>query len=70
MTKDLPEDTPIGYHAYYKGCCLYHYPVENVWLFPKDKQDSPKEIKMVVMNPGEDYDDRASNKKPQQGIKK
>lgn len=58
LTKDLPEDTPIYYHAYYKGCCLSAYVSEELWIFPKDG----KLPKAVVINPGEDYDSRRPKK--------
>ena len=59
LTAGLPEDTPIYYHAYYKGCCLNSYVESDFWLYPKG--DGPKEG--IVLNPGEDYDDRRPAKK-------
>lgn len=58
LTKDLPENTPIYYHAYYKGCCLNSYVTEDMWFFPHDK-----ELKTaIVLNPGEEYDGRRPKK--------
>ena len=54
FTKDLPEDTGIAYHAYYKGCCLSPYVLEHAWIY----NDAFKQI--VVINPESDYDDRES----------
>lgn len=60
LTADLPEDTPIFYHAYYKGCCLYAYAEEDLWLYPK----GGRSVLGVVMNPGPDYDDRRPGQQP------
>jgi len=54
LTAHLPEDTPIYYHAYDKGCCLGAYDARLLWLFPKGDAVTTG----VVINPGEDYDPR------------
>ena len=54
LTAHLPEDTPIYYHAYDKGCCLGGYVAEDLWLFPK----GDAQTRGVVINPGEGYDPR------------
>lgn len=54
LTAHLPEDMPIYYHAYDKGCCLGGYVTEDLWLFPKGDAVP----RAVVINPGEDYDHR------------
>ena len=61
LTARLPEDTPIMYHAYYKGCCLTTYTDDDLWIFPKGAT-SMDEVKAVVLNPGEDYDGRRPKK--------
>jgi hypothetical protein len=58
LTDGMPDETPITYNAYDKGCCLSNYTTSDVWLFPKDKQ--PK--KAIVINPATDYDYRQSRK--------
>ena len=57
LTKHLPDNTPIYYHAYDKGCCLNSYILDDLWFYPKDKPAIG-----IVINPGEDYDCRASRK--------
>jgi len=52
-TRDLPDETLLCYHGYYKGCCLKGYRLEDTWTFPKD--GAPKAF---VINPGTDYDPR------------
>jgi len=54
FTKDLPEDSGICYHAYYKGCCLSTFELKRAWIFDKDGYPA------VVINPGTDYDGRWS----------
>ena len=54
LTAHLPEETPLNYHAYDKGCCLSSYIVEDLWLFPKGEEKT----RGIVINPGEDYDGR------------
>lgn len=54
MTAELPEETIITYHAYYKGCCLRQYSTEDVWMFPKGQTPTTA----IVINPGDDYDPR------------
>lgn len=61
MTKDLPEDTPIYYHAYYKGLCLNTYRPDDIWFFPKGAQQNA-DIRGVVLNPGDDHDPRSARK--------
>ena len=56
MTANLPESTPIGYHAYDKGCCISFYETDAVWMFPVGK---PTEA--IIINPGADYDGRRVN---------
>jgi len=51
-TKDMPDDTLIGYHAYYKGCALGVFKKHNCWIYDKNGD------KVVVMNPDIDYDSR------------
>lgn len=58
LTRDLPDDTRLYYHAYYKGCCLSNYQTDDVWLYPKD--GAP--IKGIVLNPADDWDGRAARK--------
>ena len=50
MTKDLPDSTPIMYHAYDNGCC--HALYSHGWNYVDN------ENKCVVLNPGDDFDDR------------
>ncbi len=53
LTAHLPEEAPIYFHAYEKGCCLSNYTESDLWIFPKE--GAPR---AVVINPGEDYDAR------------
>jgi hypothetical protein len=54
LTSHLPDETPLYYHAYDKGCCLGSYSADDLWLFPKGEAL----VRGVVINPGEDYDGR------------
>ncbi len=54
LTKDLPEDSRIYYHSYYKGLGLRSYEIEDSWIYQN---------KNVVINPGEYYDPRKPKKK-------
>lgn len=58
LTAHLPEDAPIYYHAYYKGCGLQSYVEEDLWIFPKGEPPVA-----VVINPGDDYDPRRPKSK-------
>ena len=57
LTQSLPDETDICYYGYNKGCSLFPYQSDDVWLFPKDKPPVA-----VVMNPGSDWDGRAARK--------
>lgn len=54
ITAHIPEETPLYYHAYYKGLCLGSYTDEDIWLFPKGEEN----VRGIVINPGDDYDGR------------
>ena len=54
LTKDMPEDREIMYHSYNEGCSITPYDIEGVWIKEDDNA--------LVMNPGEDYDDRTPEK--------
>lgn len=51
LTKDLPDSAIISYHGYYRGCCWSPY--TDVRLEKRGRE------RFVIMNPNEDYDDRA-----------
>lgn len=52
LTKDLPDAALVGYHAYYKGCCLGSFDMAGTWIHRNDDGI------VVAMNPGDDYDER------------
>ncbi len=61
-TKDLPDDKPIMYHGYDKGCGHFEYasfgaPSRDGWCYISAKH------KDIVLNPGDDYDPRKMLKK-------
>ena len=62
LIKDLPDTVKLGYHGYYKGCCLSNYLVSDHWIYPKDYSSTGETPKILVLNPGDDYDSHSSRK--------
>lgn len=58
LTAHLPDDVRLMYHAWDKGCALSGYVPADVWMYPKGGDVTHA----VVINPGSDYDSRASRK--------
>lgn len=58
LVKNLPDDAPVFYHHYYKGCGLRSYELEDTWLFPVGGPHTA-----LVMNPGDTYDPRQSSRR-------
>jgi hypothetical protein len=57
-TKNLPDTAIVGYHAYDEGCALGTFDKDaDCWIYNRNGDI------VVVMNPGEDYDDRRPNDK-------
>ena len=55
FTKDMPEDRQIMYESYYKGCSITPYDISEIWIKEDDNA--------LVMNPGDDYDERTATNK-------
>jgi hypothetical protein len=53
ITRHLPDETPLMYHAHDNGCCLGNYTTADVWFYPKDR-----DTRAVVLNPADDWDSR------------
>ena len=52
MVADLPDDTLIVYHSYYKGCGYtpYSHGLNYTGVVNGEKK--------IILNPGDDYDER------------
>ena len=66
LTAHLPDDTPIMFHAYDKGCCHAPYPSDWNYIGPEGWCYIDEVHHDILMNPGDDYDDR----RPQENEKK
>ena len=53
----IPDDAEIFYHAYYKGCRLEPYVLNDAWIYKNEGK-----ILGLVINPQEDYDGRRAHK--------
>lgn len=51
----VPDTAEIFYHAYYKGCSLGPYLLEDAWVYEKGGK-----VEGIVINPQDDYDGRVS----------
>ena len=55
MTADLPEDTPIYYHASWHGFpCMNSYRIDDLRVIPNEV-GMPDEVTGIVLNPRVDF---------------
>lgn len=58
LTAHVPEDAPITFHGYDKGCGIHVYRPDDIWFYPKEAE-TPSH---VVLNPGDTYDGRSARR--------
>jgi len=54
-TKDLPDSAIMAYQAYDEGCAISTFDMSEAWIY---RNEIDKNDIAIVMNPGEDYDER------------